>query len=168
LSDFIRFFERDVFVMIDLFECCADIASIGIIVDFTEDTETYIVGSPADIKAWAYSGCPRKAPTGIMWHSNKLGNLVKDINRLMKVKRELNEIMELSSRLCNADALCDGSCNAVPEELSEYYDISEYANIIKNYMIYFLFVKFKLCQRDFHKKNRIVRKGQPRSCRKIY
>ena len=35
---------------------------------------------------------------------------------------------------------------------TEYYDISEYANIIKNYMIYFLFVKFKLCQRDFHKK----------------
>lgn len=38
---------------------------VGIIVDFTEDTETYIVGSPADIKTWAYSGCPRKAPTGI-------------------------------------------------------------------------------------------------------
>lgn len=87
-----------------------------------------------------------------MRHSNKLGNLVKDINRLMKVKRELNEIMELSSRLCNADALCDGSCNAVTEELSEYYDVSEYANIVKNYIIYFLFVKFKLCQRDFHKK----------------
>ena len=103
------------------FEHCADIASVGIIVDFTEDTETFIVGSPADIKAWAYSGCPRKAPKGLMRHSNKLGNLVKDINRLMKVKRELNEIMELSSRLCNADALCDGSCNAVPEELSEYY-----------------------------------------------
>jgi D-mannonate dehydratase len=81
-----------------------------------------------------------------MRHSNKLGNLIKDINRLMKVKRELNEIMELSSRLCNADALCDGSCNAVPEELSEYY-------VVKNYIIYFLFVKFKLCQRDFHKKS---------------
>ena len=53
--------------MIDMFECCADIASVGIIVDFSEDTETYIVGSPADIKAWH--------PTGIMWHSNKLGNL---------------------------------------------------------------------------------------------
>lgn len=65
--------------MMNFFEHCADIASVGIIVDFTEDTETYIVGSPADIKAWAYSGCPRKAPTGIMWHSNKLGNLVRDI-----------------------------------------------------------------------------------------
>lgn len=65
--------------MMNFFEHCADIASVGIIVDFTEDTETYIVGSPADIKAWAYSGCPRKAPAGIMWHSNKLGNLVKDI-----------------------------------------------------------------------------------------
>ena len=139
--------------MIDLFECCADIASAGIIIDFTEDTETYIVGSPADIKTWAYGGCPRKAPKGLMRHSNKLGNLVKDINRLMKVKRELNEIMELSNRLCNADALCDGSCNAVLEELSEYYDVSEYANIVKNYIIYFIFNKFKLCQRDFHKKS---------------
>lgn len=40
--------------MMNFFEHCADIASVGIIVDFTEDTETYIVGSPADIKAWAY------------------------------------------------------------------------------------------------------------------
>ena len=145
--------------MIDLFECCADIASVGIIVDFTEDTETYIVGSPGDIKAWAYGGCPRKAPKGLMRHSNKIGNLVKDINRLMKVKYELNEIIEISNRLCNADALCDGSCNSVLEELSEYYDISEYANIVKNYMIYFLFVKFKLFQRDFHKKIGLSVKG---------
>ena len=132
---------------------------VGIIVDFTEDTETCIVGSPANIKAWAYNGCPRKATKGLMRHSNKLGNLVKDINRLMKVKRELNEIMELSNRLCNADALCDGSCNAVPEELSEYYDISEYANIVKNYITYFLFSKFKLCQRNFHKKIGLSVKG---------
>ena len=118
--------------MIDLFKFCGDIASVGIIVDFSEDTETYIVGSPADIKAWAYGDCTRKAPNGLMRHSNKLGNLVKNINRLMKVKRKLNEIMELSNRLCNADALCDGSCNAVPEELSEYYDVSEYANVVKN------------------------------------
>ncbi len=46
--------------MIDLFESCADIASIGIIVDFTEDTETYIVGSPADIKAWHTTAVPEK------------------------------------------------------------------------------------------------------------
>lgn len=145
--------------MIDMFECCGEIASIGIIVDFTEDTETYIVGSPLDIKAWAYGGCPRKAPKGLMQHSNKLGNLVKDINRLMKVKRELNEIMELSNRLCNADALCDGSCNFVLEDLSQYYAMSEYANIVKNYIICFLFVKFRLCQRDFHKKIGLSVKG---------
>ena len=38
--------------MMNFFEHCADIASVGIIVDFTEDTETFIVGSPGDIKAW--------------------------------------------------------------------------------------------------------------------
>lgn len=123
--------------MINLFECCGEIASVGIIVDFSDDTETYIVGTPADIKAWAFGACPLKAPKGIMRHNNKAGNLVKDINRLMKVKYKLNEIMEISDRLCNADALCDGSCNAVLEELSEYYDMSEYANIVKNYIIYF-------------------------------
>lgn len=145
--------------MIDLFECCREIASVGIIVDFSKDTETYIVGTPADIKAWAYGGCPQKASKGLMRHSNKAGNLVKDINRLMKVKYELNEIMEISNRLCNADTLCDGSCNAVLEELSEYYDVSEYANIVKNYIIYFLFSKFKLCQRDFNKKIGLSVKG---------
>ena len=132
---------------------------MSIIVDFTEDTETYIIGSPEDIKAWAYNGCPRKTPKGLMRHSNKIGNLVKDINRLIKVKYELNEIMEVSNRLCNADALCDGSCNAVLEELSEYYDVSEYANIVKNYIIYFLYGKFKLYQRDFHKKIGLSVKG---------
>ena len=70
------FSERGVFVMIDLFECCANIASVGIIVDFSEDTETYIVGTPADIKAWAYGGCPMKASKGLIRHSNKAGNLV--------------------------------------------------------------------------------------------
>ena len=29
--------------MMNFFEHCADIASVGIIVDFTEDTETYIL-----------------------------------------------------------------------------------------------------------------------------
>lgn len=45
--------------MMNFFEHCADIALVGIIVDFTEDTETYIVGSPADIKAWARLGIQR-------------------------------------------------------------------------------------------------------------
>ena len=77
--------------MIDLFECRGEITSVGIIVDFSDDTETYIVGTPADIKAWAYAGCPQKVTKGLMRHNNKAGNLVKDINRLMKVKYELTE-----------------------------------------------------------------------------
>lgn len=154
-----KFSERGLFVMINLFENCGEIASAGIIVDFASKTETYIVGTPADIKAWAYGGCPQKATKGLMRHSNRIGNLVKDINRLMKVKYELNEIMETSSRLYNADALCDGSCNSVLEELADYYDFSEYANIVKNYIIYFLFSKFKLRQHDFNKKIGLSVKG---------
>ncbi len=46
--------------MMNFFEHCADIASVGIIVDFTEDTETFIVGSPADIKAWHTTAVPEK------------------------------------------------------------------------------------------------------------
>ena len=79
--------------MIDLFECCGEIASVGIIVDFSDDTETYIVGTPADIKAWAYGGCPMKAPKGLMRHSNKAGNLVKDINRLKILLCKITEIV---------------------------------------------------------------------------
>ena len=44
----------------NFFEHCADIASVGIIVDFTEDTETCIFGSPADIKAWHTTAVPEK------------------------------------------------------------------------------------------------------------
>lgn len=46
--------------MMNFFEHCADIASIGIIVDFTEDTETFIVGSPGDIKAWHTAAAHKK------------------------------------------------------------------------------------------------------------
>ena len=80
--------------MMNFFEHCADIASVGIIVDFTEDTETYIVGSPADIKAWAYSGCPRKAPTGIMWQLQ---------NRYRK-KLLLQELLYLPKKNSNTDS----------------------------------------------------------------
>lgn len=145
--------------MINLFENCGEIASVGIIVDFANKTETYIVGTSADIKTWVYGGCPQKATKGLMQHSNRVGNLVKDINRLMKVKYELNEIMEISNRLCNADALCDGSCNSIFDELADYYDASEYANIVKNYIIYFLYSKFKLRQHDFNKKIGLSVKG---------
>lgn len=66
---------------------------------------------------------------------------------------EINEIVEMCKKMCNANSLCDGSCVSVPKELSQYYDNSEYANIIKNYMIYFLDSKFRLYQRNFNKKS---------------
>ncbi len=145
--------------MIDLFMSCGDIASVGIIVDFSTDIETYVVGTPADIKNWAYKGFPQELTSGIVRHNNKVGNLVKDINRLMKVKYELDEILALRDTLCNADMLCDGSCNSVLDELSQFYDYSEYANIVKNFIIYFLYSKFKLYQRDFNKKIGLSVKG---------
>ena len=145
--------------MIDLFTSCSDIASVGIIVDFSADIETYVVGTPADIKKWAYNGFPQKLTSCIVRHNNKVGNLVKDINRLMKVKYELDEIVALRDILCNANMLCDGSCNSVLDELSQFYDYSEYANIAKNYIIYFLYSKFKLYQRDFNKKIGLSVKG---------
>lgn len=70
--------------MNDLFEKCRESALVGVIVDFSEDVETYIVGTPADIKKWAYSGCLQKTAMGLMRHSNKAGNLVKDINERAK------------------------------------------------------------------------------------
>ncbi|MBQ7008452.1 MAG: hypothetical protein IJN05_04455 [Ruminococcus sp.] len=145
--------------MINLFTSSGDIASVGIIVDFAEDIETYVVGTPADIKNWAYNGCPKKATNGVALHNNKVGNLVKDINRIMKVKYELDEIVVLRDTLCNADMFCDGSCNSVLDELSQFYDYSEYANIAKNYIIYFLFSKFKMRQKEFNKKIGLSVKG---------
>ena len=145
--------------MIDLFTSCGDIASVGIIVNFSADIETYVVGAPDDIKKWAYNGCPQKLTSGIVRHNNKVGNLVKDINRLMKVKYELDEIVEFRDRLCNADMLCDGSCKSVLDELLQFYDYSEYANIVKNYIIYFLYSKFKMRQREFNKKIGLSVKG---------
>ena len=69
--------------MNNLFEKCGEIASVDVIVDFSEDVETYIVGTPADMKKWAYSGCPQKTAKGLMRHNNKVDNLAKDTNQLI-------------------------------------------------------------------------------------
>ena len=63
--------------MIDLFECCGENASVGIIIDFSKDMETYIVGTPADIKAWAYGGCPQKLQRDLCDTAIRLAILLK-------------------------------------------------------------------------------------------
>lgn len=59
--------------MNDLFEKCGKCSSVGVIVDFSENVKTYIVGTPADIKKWTYMGCLQKTAKGLMRHSNKIG-----------------------------------------------------------------------------------------------
>lgn len=138
--------------MIEFFKYIGDTASMGIIVDFTTKTELYFIGNGDSIREYAHCGMSSALPKGVMKHTNDFGNIVKDCNRLMRVKRELNEVMELADRLSDADAFCNGNCNFVLEELASYYDITEYANVIKNYIVYLLYCSFKW-QRDlFNKK----------------
>ena len=152
-----KFFEtiscgKGDFGMIEFFKYACGIASMGITVDFSTKTEVYFIGNGDIIREYAHSGMPSALPKGIMKHSNDFGNLIKDCNRLMRVKRELNEIMEIADRLCGLESFCNGECNSVLDELASYYDTSEYANVIKNYIVYLLFCSFKQ-QRDlFNKK----------------
>lgn len=140
------------FCMTEFFKYSGDTASMGIIIDFSTKTETYFIGNGDIICEYTYSGMPSVLPKGIIKHSNVFGNIVKDCNRLMKVKRELNEIMEIADRLCNLDSFCNGNCNSVLDELTGFYDFNEYANVVKNFIVYLLYCSFRK-QRDlFNKK----------------
>ncbi len=140
-------FGKGDFCMTEFFKYVGDTASMGIILDFGSNSETYFIGNSEKIREYAYGGMRSALPKGVMKHSSNFGNIVKDCNRLMRVKRELNEIMKLSEKLCDADAFCNGNRNSVLEELADYYDTNEYANVVKNYIIYLLFCNFKR-QRD--------------------
>ena len=142
--------------MTGFFNYAGNTASMGIIVDFADKTETYFIGNGDIIREYAHSGMPSAIPKGIMKHSNDFGNLIKDCNRLMRVKRELNELMEVADRLCNLESFCNGECNAVLDELSDFYDTSEYANVVKNYIVYLLFCSFKQQRNLFKKKSRVI------------
>ncbi len=138
--------------MIELFKSVGYYASMGIIVDFSSKTEVYFIGNGDSIREYAYSGMPSALPKGVIKHSNKFGNLIKDCNRLMRVKRELNELMELADKLCDTEAFCNGSCNLILDELASFYDVNEYANVVKNYIICLLYCSFRRQRELFNKK----------------
>ena len=138
--------------MIEFFKYACGTASMGITVDFSTKTEVYFIGNGDIIREYAHSGMPSALPKEIMKHSNEFGNLIKDCNRLMRVKRELNELMGIADRLCDLESFCNGECNSVLDELSDFYDMSEYANVVKNYIVYLLFCSFKQQRNLFNKK----------------
>lgn len=134
------------------FKYLGDSVSMGIIVDFSSNSETYFIGDPDKIREYAHVNMTLALSQFVMKHSGDFGNLLKDCNRLMRVKREINELIELSERLCDVDSFCNGNYNSVLEELAGYYDFNEYANVMKNYIICLLYCNFKKQREMFNKK----------------
>lgn len=145
--------------MSDFFKKCGDSAAAAVVFDFPDNAETFYIGSSDSIRAYVYGGMPDTPPTDIMRHRCAAGSLAKNINLLMRVKREINDLTDIADRLCNADMFCDGSCNSVLSELEDMYEITDYCNILKNYIIYDLYVCFMRQRRAFNKKVGLTVKG---------
>ncbi len=140
------------FVMTEFFKMCGNTASIGVVLDFSMETEIFFIGNTESIKSYVYAGMPKAGPKDIMVHKSKIGYVTKNINQLMKVKREINEIADIAEKLCDVKAFCDGSYNSLLDELSRLYETTDYCNVLKNFIIYDLYCCFMRQRSAFNKK----------------
>ncbi len=115
--------------------------------------------SSISIKSYVYAGMPEAIPKDIMRHKSKIGYVAKNINQLMKVKREINEITDIAEKLCDVTEFCDGSYNSLLDELSGLYEVTDYCNVVKNFIIYDLYCCFMRQRSAFNKKVGITVKG---------
>lgn len=56
--------------------------SVGIMIDMKAKTETFVIGSSADLILWAESGFSENQTGSLIRHTNEIGSVIKNINNL--------------------------------------------------------------------------------------
>ena len=120
-------------------------ASIGISFDVPNKKETIIIGSPEDVKRYYTTGIlSEKADL----RTRKLGTLVDEMNELAQAADgdRMSAVISASNGLCGV--LNSGQGNKAAGEFTEIlknlYDNSANANMLFNYIIFFVMTNFNL------------------------
>ena len=67
--------------------------SVGIMIDMKSKTETFVIGSSADLILWAESGFPGNLTSNLVRHTNEIGSVIKNINKLIRFSRETDAFL---------------------------------------------------------------------------
>ena len=112
----------------------ADI-SVGIMVDMKAKTETFIIGSSADLILLAESGFPEKQTDNLIRHTNEIGSVIKNINKLIRFSRETNTFLDDYERASNIEVYCAENYNAVLESIANNYEYGSHVNMFLNLIV---------------------------------
>lgn len=121
------------------------IASIGISFDVPNKKETIIIGSPEDVKRYFTTGILSENADK---RTRKLGTLVDEMNDLAQAAdgEKMAQVIAASNGLCSV--LNSGQGNKAAGEFTEIlknlYDNSANANMLFNYIIFFIATNFNL------------------------
>lgn len=142
-------------------------ASIGISFDVPNKKETIIIGSPEDVK--------RYFTTGILSENadlctRKLGTLIDEMNDLAQAADgdKMSQVITASNGLCGV--LNSGQGNKSASEFTEtmrnLYDTSVNANMLFNYIVFFIMTNFNLNHKtlagEFHLSLKQMKKSAER------
>ncbi|MBD5528793.1 MAG: hypothetical protein HDR02_10390 [Lachnospiraceae bacterium] len=142
-------------------------ASIGISFDVPNKKETIIIGSPEDVKRYYTSGILSESAD---LRTRKLGTLVDEMNELAQAADgdKMTSVIAASNGLCSV--LNSGQGNKAASEytdtLCNLYDTSANANMLFNYIIFFVMTNFNLNHKslsgEFHLSVKQMKKSAER------
>ncbi len=112
----------------------ADI-SVGIMIDMKAKTETFVIGSSADLILWAESGFSEKLTECLIQHTNEIGSVIKNINKLIRFSRETDAFLADYERASNIEVYCAENYNAVLESLANNYEYGNHVNMFLNLIV---------------------------------
>ena len=121
------------------------IASIGISFDVPNKKETIIIGSPEDVKRYYTTGILSENAD---LRTRKLGTLVDEMNELAQAADgdKMTSVIAASNGLCSVLNSGQGnkSASEYTDTLRNLYDTSASANMLFNYIIFFVMTNFNL------------------------
>lgn len=142
-------------------------ASIGISFDVPNKKETIIIGSPEDVKRYYTKGILSENAD---LRTRKLGTLVDEMNELAQAADgdRMPAVISASNGLCGV--LNSGQGNKAASEytdtLCNLYDTSANANMLFNYIIFFIMTNFNLNHKslsgEFHLSVKQMKKSAER------
>ena len=139
-------------------------ASIGISFDAPNKKETVIIGSPEDVKLYFTTGVLSEYAD---IRTRKIGTLIDEMNALAQ-SDTVSEIAAAANGLCGVLNKGQGnkSASEFTEVLKNLYDTSANANMLFNYIIFFVMTNFNLNHKtlagEFHLSVRQMKKSAER------
>lgn len=145
-----------------IFESDKSDVSFGLIINMEDKTETFIIGNTSSLKSWAENKFPDVLPTNTIKHTNELGSVIKNINKLIRFKRETDAFLEDYEQLCNIEVYCAESYNDKLESLAANYETGDHVNMFLNLIILNTYNQCVSARRKFNNLKNILTINAPK------